>query len=114
MLKDNSILPTNTMTRFHIPSNLFQATGIVRVRVNPKFYRPTEVEQLLGDCTKAKNTFGWVPKVGTAITHMSSKPALSYMTKIFTDTNMNLSLFSGVIPTIGCRNDGFGSSTHEK
>ena len=54
---------TNTMTRFHIPSNLFQATGIVRVRVNPKFYRPTEVEQLLGDCTKAKNTFGWVPKV---------------------------------------------------
>ena len=51
------------MTRFHIPSNLFQATGIVRVRVNPKCYRPTEVEQLLGDCTKAKNTFGWVPKV---------------------------------------------------
>jgi len=39
------------------------ATGIVRVRVDPKFYRPTEVEQLLGDCTKAKNTFGWVPKV---------------------------------------------------
>ena len=36
------------------------------------------------------------------------------MTKIFTDTNMNLSLFSGVIPTTGCRDDGFGSSTHEK
>ena len=55
---------TTPMTRFHILKNLFQATGIVRVRVNPKFYRPTEVEQLLGDCTKAKNTFGWVPKVG--------------------------------------------------
>ena len=36
------------------------------------------------------------------------------MTKIFTDTNINLSLFPGVIPAIGCRDDGFGSSTHEK
>ena len=42
---------------------LSQATGIVRVRVDKKFYRPTEVEQLLGDATKAKNAFGWTPKV---------------------------------------------------
>lgn len=40
-----------------------KATGVVRVKVNPKFYRPTEVEQLLGDPTKARNTFGWNPKV---------------------------------------------------
>jgi len=38
-------------------------TGVVRVRVNPKFYRPTEVEQLLGDPTKAKTQLGWTPKV---------------------------------------------------
>jgi len=38
-------------------------TGIVRLRVNPKFYRPTEVEQLLGDPTKAKTKLGWTPKV---------------------------------------------------
>merc|ERR1712116_71705 len=38
-------------------------TGIVRLRVNPKFYRPTEVEQLLGDPTKAKTKLGWAPKV---------------------------------------------------
>ena len=62
-VKNIYICYATTMTQFYIPSNLFQATGIVRVRVNPKFYRPTEVEQLLGDCTKAKNTFGWVPKV---------------------------------------------------
>ena len=37
--------------------------GVVRVRVNPKFYRPTEVEQLLGDPTKAKAQLGWAPKV---------------------------------------------------
>jgi len=38
-------------------------TGVVRIRVNPKFYRPTEVEQLLGDPTKAKTKLGWKPKV---------------------------------------------------
>jgi len=39
------------------------ATGTVRVKVDPKYFRPTEVEQLLGDPTKAKNRFGWQPKV---------------------------------------------------
>merc|ERR1712045_489949 len=38
-------------------------TGIVRLRVNPKFYRPTEVEQLLGDPAKAKTKLGWAPRV---------------------------------------------------
>jgi len=40
-----------------------KATGIIRLKFNPKFYRPTEVEQLLGDPTKAKNLLGWEPKV---------------------------------------------------
>ena len=38
------------------------ATGIVRVRVNPKFYRPAEVELLIGDPTKAREQLGWQPK----------------------------------------------------
>ncbi|XP_075228743.1 GDP-mannose 4,6 dehydratase [Lycorma delicatula] len=38
-------------------------TGIVRVRVNPKYFRPTDVEILLGDSTKARERFGWKPKV---------------------------------------------------
>lgn len=38
-------------------------TGIVRVRVNPKYLRPTEVDLLLGDSSKAKEKFNWVPKV---------------------------------------------------
>ncbi len=33
------------------------------MKVNPKFYRPTEVEQLLGDPTKARNLLGWKPRV---------------------------------------------------
>jgi GDPmannose 4,6-dehydratase len=34
----------------------------VLVRVDPKYFRPTEVELLLGDATKAKNVLGWEPK----------------------------------------------------
>merc|ERR1719486_1571122 len=33
--------------------------GVVRVCVSPKYFRPTEVETLLGDPTKAKNALGW-------------------------------------------------------
>jgi GDPmannose 4,6-dehydratase len=38
------------------------ATGKAVVRVNPKFYRPCEVDCLIGDPAKAKETFGWTPK----------------------------------------------------
>lgn len=38
--------------------------GIVRVRIDPKYYRPTEVELLLGDPTKAKEKLNWKLKVG--------------------------------------------------
>lgn len=39
-----------------------KATGKVVVRVNPKFYRPAEVELLIGDPAKAKQILGWEPK----------------------------------------------------
>ncbi|MEK6658212.1 MAG: GDP-mannose 4,6-dehydratase, partial [Campylobacterota bacterium] len=32
------------------------------VRVNPKFYRPAEVELLIGNPQKAKDELGWEPK----------------------------------------------------
>lgn len=37
------------------------ATGKTRVAVDPKYFRPCEVEQLLGDPTKAKTVLGWNP-----------------------------------------------------
>ncbi len=37
-------------------------TGKLLVRVNPKFYRPAEVELLIGDPAKAKKVLGWEPK----------------------------------------------------
>lgn len=39
--------------------------GQTIVRVNPVYYRPTEVETLLGDPTKAKTELGWIPKIDT-------------------------------------------------
>lgn len=38
-----------------------EATGRVLVEVDPKYFRPCEVEQLLGDPTKAKTQLGWNP-----------------------------------------------------
>jgi GDPmannose 4,6-dehydratase len=37
------------------------STGRVLVEIDPKYFRPTEVEQLLGDPTKAKTLLGWNP-----------------------------------------------------
>ncbi len=39
-----------------------KATGETVVRVNPKFYRPAEVELLIGNPQKAKDDLGWEPK----------------------------------------------------
>ena len=40
-------------------------TGAVRVAVDPRYFRPTEVETLLGDATKAREKLGWTP--GTSL-----------------------------------------------
>ena len=33
------------------------------VKIDPRYYRPTEVDLLIGDASKAKQTLGWEPKV---------------------------------------------------
>jgi GDPmannose 4,6-dehydratase len=38
-------------------------TGKCIVAVDPRYFRPTEVETLLGDPTKAKEKLGWVPRI---------------------------------------------------
>lgn len=39
--------------------------GKIVVRVNPKYFRPSEVDLLLGDSTKARNELGWITKYST-------------------------------------------------
>ncbi len=38
------------------------AVGQTIVRIDPRYFRPTEVESLLGDPSKAKNNLGWIPR----------------------------------------------------
>jgi GDPmannose 4,6-dehydratase len=40
------------------------ATGSVIVRIDPRYFRPTEVQTLLGDASKARTKLGWEPEVG--------------------------------------------------
>ncbi len=40
-----------------------RADGTVLVRIDPRYFRPAEVEQLLGDPSKAKRQLGWEPQV---------------------------------------------------
>ena len=39
------------------------ATGHVIIKVNPEFYRPAEVDVLIGDARKAQDLLGWRPKI---------------------------------------------------
>lgn len=56
------------------------------VEVDPKYYRPTEVDMLLGDPSKAKRVLGWNPKVG-----------FKKLARIMTDADMELARQEKVI-----------------
>jgi GDPmannose 4,6-dehydratase len=45
-----------------IDEKAFDKKGNVVVAVDPRYFRPTEVETLLGDPGKAKRELGWVPR----------------------------------------------------
>ena len=51
----------NEVGYLHSPSPAGGDKAIVKV--DPRYFRPTEVETLLGDPTKAKEKLGWVPKI---------------------------------------------------
>ena len=38
------------------------STGVTLVQINPRFYRPSEVEMLIGNAEKARSKLGWEPK----------------------------------------------------
>lgn len=42
----------------------YDADGRSIVAVDPRYFRPTEVETLLGDATKAREMLGWKPRIG--------------------------------------------------
>ena len=58
LLVSDSELPTMSDAQRLVANN----PGQVIIRVDPRYYRPTEVENLLGDSTKAREKLGWIPK----------------------------------------------------
>jgi len=58
---------------------IYQTTGKVVMRVDPKYFRPAEVEQLLGDPSKAKSKLGW-----------ESRVKFEELVKIMTDGDLRL------------------------
>ena len=40
------------------------ATGTVRVQIDPRYFRPTEVDCLIGDASKAERILGWRATIG--------------------------------------------------
>ena len=38
-------------------------TGNTVIRIDPRYFRPTEVDSLLGDASKARAELGWKPKI---------------------------------------------------
>jgi len=59
-----------------------RATGKTMVRVNLDFYRPAEVDLLIGDASKAKSVLGWEPKTSLGdLCKMIVEADLSYIKK---------------------------------
>jgi GDPmannose 4,6-dehydratase len=65
--------------------------GDVIVKVDPRYYRPTEVETLLGDPTKAKQKLGWVPT--TTLAELVKEMVLSDYTAAKRDNLVKLAGF---------------------
>lgn len=62
-----------------------KATGKVIVEVDPKYFRPCEVEQLLGDPTKARTLLGWNPTKTTfeQLVELMVKHDMKFVRKLY-------------------------------
>jgi GDPmannose 4,6-dehydratase len=56
------------------------ATGDIRVEIDPRYFRPTEVDLLIGDASKAETKLGWKPKV--AFRELVSEMVVSDLTVV--------------------------------
>lgn len=62
--KEVGIIDSIDASRFTPHTSQSPKKGNAIVRVDPRYFRPTEVDALLGDPTKAKKKLGWVAKTG--------------------------------------------------
>ncbi len=64
--KGEGVDETGTVAAIAAGSDVSCKVGDVIVKVDPRYFRPTEVETLLGDPSKAKAKLGWTPKTTLA------------------------------------------------
>lgn len=81
--------PTGTVEEIGVDAN---DTERVLVRIDPRYFRPTEVDLLLGDPTKAKDKLGWVAKT-------------SFDDLVKEMVNADLDMVKGVVPDQEARVD---------
>lgn len=73
---EKEIATVSSISGEHCPA---LSVGDVIVRVDPRYYRPAEVETLLGDPTKAKDKLGWIPNI--SVEEMCSEMVLHDLNK---------------------------------
>ena len=73
-------------------------TGRVIVKVDPRYFRPTEVESLLGDATRARTKLGWKPEI-----------SFDTLVKDMVDTDLEIARRDAVI-----RREGFKTYQHHE
>jgi len=73
-------------------------TGKVLVRVDPRYFRPTEVESLLGDATRARTKLGWEPQI-----------SFDTLVKDMVDSDLEIARRDAVI-----RREGFKTYQHHE
>ncbi len=56
-----------TISAVSANADITAKVGDVIVRIDPRYFRPAEVETLLGDATKARTQLGWVPEISLAM-----------------------------------------------
>lgn len=61
--KGKGVEETGVISRVTSDKTPSMKVGDVIVRIDPRYFRPAEVETLLGDPTKAKEKLGWIPKI---------------------------------------------------
>lgn len=82
--------PTETVTRLPVKNALNRLTrGQVLVSVDPRYFRPTEVETLLGDPSKAKQKLGWKPAISfeTMVAEMVDRDLTESVREAICDRN---------------------------
>jgi len=79
-------------------SGIEARTGKVLVRVDPRYFRPTEVEALLGDATRARTKLGWEPQI-----------SFDTLVKEMVDSDLEIARRDAVI-----RREGFKTYQHHE